>query len=66
MTKRNADIRQAAKRAGVYLWQIAEALELQDTNFSRLLRKELDAATKAKIYSIISGLNEHPSKEKAS
>lgn len=66
MTKRNEDIRQAAKQAGVYLWQVAEALQMQDTNFSRLLRRELDVTEKAKIYNIISFLNEEDSKVKAS
>lgn len=53
----NKDIKQEAKQAGVYLWQIADALKLQDYRFSRKLRHELPAAEKAKIRSIIAELS---------
>ncbi len=57
---------EAAKKAGVFLWQVAQEFGITDGNFSRLLRKELDAATKAKIYGIIGFLKEQSLKEKAS
>ena len=44
---RNSDIRQESKSAGLRLWQIAEALRMQDSNFSRRLRHELSEAEKA-------------------
>ena len=56
MFSTNTDIKQTAKEAGVKLWQIAEKLNLQDSNFSRKLRKELPEAEKAKIRSIIAEL----------
>ncbi len=62
MSNTNQDIREAAKTAGVYLWQVAQEFGITDGNFSRLLRKELDAATKAEIYRIISQLKEQNSK----
>ena len=54
---RNSDIRQEIKSAGLRLWQIAEALGLQDSNFSRRLRHELPEAEKAKIREIIADLS---------
>lgn len=54
---RNSDIRQEIKSAGLWLWQIAEALGLQDSNFSRRLRHELSEAEKAKIREIIADLS---------
>ena len=50
------DIRQAAAGAGVRLWQIADAIGLNDGNFSRKLRKELPEDEKQKIFGIIEDL----------
>ena len=52
----NMDIRQAAAGAGVRLWQIADAIGLNDGNFSRKLRKELPEDEKQKIFAIIEDL----------
>ena len=52
----NVDIREAAKRAGVHLWQVAEAYGMNDGNFSRKLRKELPQEEKEKILEIIDRL----------
>lgn len=52
----NAELRQAAKNAGVYFWQIAEKLGINDGNFSRKLRKPLSDADTAKILGIIDQL----------
>ena len=52
----NKDIREAAKRAGVYLWQVADALGVNDGNFSRKLRKELPREEKEKVLEIIDHL----------
>lgn len=50
---KNVKIRDAAKQAGVYLWEIAERWGCNDGNFSRLLRRELPAAEQEKIIAII-------------
>lgn len=52
----NMDIRQAAAGAGGRLWQIADAIGLNDGNFSRKLRKELPEDEKQKIFGIIEDL----------
>lgn len=54
---RNSDIRQEIKSAGLRLWQIAEALGMQDSTFSRRLRHELPAAEKEKLRAIIAELS---------
>lgn len=53
---KNKDIREAAKQAGVCLWQIAECLNMNDGNFSRKLRRELPNQEKEKIVEIINEL----------
>lgn len=54
---KNDDIKNEVKSAGLRLWQIAEALGMQDSNFSRRLRHELSEAEKAKIREIIADLS---------
>lgn len=49
----NEDVRQAAAAAGVYLWEIAEAIGVTDGTFSRKLRRELDEKEKKHIFKII-------------
>jgi len=49
----NVKIRDAAKQAGVYLWEVAERWGCNDGNFSRKLRRELPAAEQEKIIAII-------------
>ena len=51
--KSNMVIRSASKSAGVRLWQIAEALGIQETALSRKLRHELPTEEKNKILGII-------------
>lgn len=53
---KNTEIRQAAKMAGVCLWQIAERLGMNDGNFSRKLRKELPESERERIMGIIAEL----------
>lgn len=53
----NERIRKAAKSAGVRHWQIAEALEMTEGTFCRLLRHELSAEEKQKIMEIIQKLS---------
>ena len=52
----NQEIRKEAKRAGVRLWEIAERLGMNDGNFSRKLRRELNPEERNKILTIISEL----------
>lgn len=54
---KNDDIKNEVKSAGLRLWQIAEALGMQDSNFSRRLRHELSDAEKVKIREIIADLS---------
>lgn len=54
---KNNEIRQAAKAAGVKLWQVADAVGLNDGNFSRKLRHELPDEEKQKILTIIQQLS---------
>lgn len=51
---RNIEVREAAKEAGVFLWEVADRLGIRDNEFSRRLRKELPAAEKEKALSAIS------------
>lgn len=51
--KPNEEIKKKAKKCGVYLWEVAEKLKMNDGNFSRKLRKELPLAEKDKIFAII-------------
>ena len=52
----NLEIRRTAAAAGVKLWQVADALGIADSSFSRKLRKELPAAEQEKILGIIKEL----------
>lgn len=54
----NKEVRTYAKEKGVYLWEIAEVLHINDGNFSRKLRKELPEAQKQEIIQIIDELAE--------
>lgn len=56
--KANLDIRIAANQAKVRLWEIAERLEMQDSAFSRKLRKELSSEEKNVIIEVIRQLSE--------
>ena len=52
----NVKIRDAAKQAGVYLWEIAERFGCNDGNFSRKLRRELPEGEQRRILGIIAEL----------
>lgn len=52
----NLDIRNAAKEAGVFLYQIADKLGISEPTMVRWLRYELPAEKKTRIMSIISEL----------
>lgn len=55
---KNLDIRQEVKENGLYLWQIADKLNISDNWLSRLLRHELSDEKKSEIRSIIKELKE--------
>ena len=54
----NKEIRTYVQEKGIYLWEIAEALHINDGNFSRRLRKELPEIQKQQIIRIIDELAE--------
>lgn len=56
MTQKNTDVRQRAKEAGVFQYQIAEALGMSEYTILRKLRKELPQDEKARIFQIIDRL----------
>lgn len=56
MMRANMEIRNAAKKAGIRLWEVAAACGVNDGNFSRKLRQELPQEEKEKILAIIDRL----------
>lgn len=50
---KNNDIRTAAKDQKVKMWEIAEALGIQDSALSRKLRHELPEQEKAEVLEVI-------------
>ena len=53
MIKHNADIRAAAKKAGVYLYDIAYQLGISEPTMTRMLRRELSADKKQQLLKTI-------------
>lgn len=53
----NKDVRNAAGGAGVRLWQVAEALGMNESAFSRKLRKELTIEEKERVLAAIEKLS---------
>ncbi len=58
MMTANMDIRTRAENAGVRLWEIADKLKLRDSEFSRLMRREIDGERKALIFALIEEIKE--------
>ena len=54
----NNDIKTFAKENGVKQWQIADMLNMHDSNFSKMLRHELPEDEKEKIRSVIKELSQ--------
>ena len=52
----NKEIRNAAGGHGLKLWEVAEAIGMNESAFSRKLRKELPAQERDKILQIIADL----------
>lgn len=59
----NKQIRDAAKQAGICLWQVAEKLGINDGNFSRKLRRELPAPEQHRILGIIADITAEQRKQ---
>lgn len=55
---KNVEIRSAYMQAGIKQWQLAEALGISETHFSRKLRKELPQEEKEKILATIDRLTQ--------
>lgn len=53
MKTANEKLKVYAKEREVFLWQIAERLSLQDSNFSKKLRRELPVEERERILEII-------------
>lgn len=51
--KANQEIRNYAKEKNVKLWEVAEAINVIDTAFSRMLRHELDDEKKNAVLAAI-------------
>lgn len=58
MTQKNVEIRNAILNNDLKFWQVADKLNINDGNFSRLLRKELTKDKKEEILKIIEELKE--------
>ena len=56
MAGTNKEIKEAARKAGVYHYEIAERLNIQDSAFSHKLRRELPDQEKKEILEIIKTL----------
>lgn len=54
--KANMEIREKARVSGVRLWQIADAIGMQESQFSKKLRKELTEDERSRILGIIDDL----------
>ncbi len=54
---KNLDIREDVRAAGLKLWEIADALGIADSNFSRKLRHELPDEEKNRIRGNIAELS---------
>lgn len=63
MSKRNNDIRKAIKAAGLYNYEVAEELGLNDSYFSRLLHTKLSTDRHDVIMTAIEALESRKEKE---
>lgn len=63
MIKRNTEIRAAAKSAGVFLYEIAEKLDVSEPTFIRYMRKELSDAMKTKVLASIEEIKREHERE---
>lgn len=66
MTKHNNDIRTKARESGVYLYEIAEKMNISEPTFNRWLRKELSEDLKQKALAAIKQIKEEHEAEQGS
>lgn len=59
MVRPNEDIRRAMGAKGVKQWKVAKAINMNEGNFSRKLRKELSEEEKQHLLKIIAELEEN-------
>lgn len=64
MSKSNTEIRTLAKQSNVFLYEIAERLNVSEPTITRRLRRELPDEEKAKIKGIIAELAAEKASEK--
>jgi hypothetical protein len=53
----NERIKAYARARGVFLWELAKQLGLQDSNFSRLMRNELPPEKLAELKEIVDSIS---------
>jgi predicted XRE-type DNA-binding protein len=58
MEKKNIDVRQAIKQAGLKQWIIADRIGVSEATFTRKLRQELPDKEKQAIYKAIKEVRE--------
>ena len=56
MSKHNLDVRAAAKKAGVFLYDVAFALGVSENTVTRMLRRELPEDKKQQLFDAIAAL----------
>jgi len=61
--KMNKDVREAARKNGVYLYEIADALGKSEPTFNRWLRKEMTEEKKNKAFAAIEKIVEQRKSE---
>ena len=66
MIKHNNDIRTKARENGVYLYEIAEKMNVSEPTFNRWLRKELSEDLKQKALAAIEQIREEHEAEQRS
>lgn len=54
----NIEVRNAIKNSGLKYWQVADALNVSDSTFTKWLRKELDPEKKVAVLKAIDTLKE--------
>lgn len=54
---RNLDIREKLKKAHIFQYELAEAMEISEMTLLKRLRKELTTEEKQKIFNIIDKMN---------
>lgn len=52
----NIEVRNAIKNSGLKYWQVADALNVSDSTFTKWLRKELDPEKKVAVMKAIDKL----------